>query len=45
MTLKDRIGVDINHRLKLEDAIKWATKNHLHHIDIQLAPSFGKRST
>ena len=36
MRLLDRIGVDISRRLKLEDAIEWAAKNGLHHIDIQL---------
>ena len=36
MTLRDRIGVDISRRLKLEDAIVWAAKNDLRHIDIQL---------
>jgi sugar phosphate isomerase/epimerase len=36
MKLKDRIGVDISRRLKLEDAIEWAAKNGLRHIDIQL---------
>ena len=36
MKLKDRIGIDISRRLKLEDAIVWAAKNHLRHIDIQL---------
>jgi sugar phosphate isomerase/epimerase len=34
--LLDRIGVDISRRLKLEDAIEWAAKNGLRHIDIQL---------
>jgi sugar phosphate isomerase/epimerase len=36
MKLLDRIGVDISRRLKLEDAIEWAAKNGLRHIDIQL---------
>jgi sugar phosphate isomerase/epimerase len=36
MKLRDRIGIDISRRLKLEDAIEWAAKNELHHIDIQL---------
>jgi len=34
--LRDRIGIDISRRLKIEDAIEWAAKNGLHHIDIQL---------
>ena len=36
MKLRDRIGVDISRRLKLEDAIEWAAKNELRHFDIQL---------
>jgi len=36
MRLKDRIGVDVSRRLKLEDAIEWAAKNEVRHIDIQL---------
>jgi sugar phosphate isomerase/epimerase len=34
--LRDRIGVDVGRRLKLEDAIAWAARNGLRHIDIQL---------
>jgi sugar phosphate isomerase/epimerase len=36
MTLRDRIGVDIGRRLKLEDAITWATDHDVRYIDIQL---------
>jgi len=36
MKLRDRIGIDISRRLKLEDAIEWAAQNGLRHIDIQL---------
>ena len=36
MKLRDRIGVDISRRLKLEDSIEWAVKNEVRHIDIQL---------
>jgi sugar phosphate isomerase/epimerase len=36
MELIDRIGVDVGRRLKLEDAIAWAARNGLRHIDIQL---------
>lgn len=39
MSLIDRIGIDISRRLKLEDAILWAAKNGLKHIDIQLDTS------
>ena len=34
--LKDRIGVDIGRRAKLEDGLAWAAKNNVHYIDIQL---------
>lgn len=36
MGLLDRIGVDIGRRLPLEDAIAWAAKHGVKHIDIQL---------
>lgn len=36
MTLLDRIGVDVGRKLKLEDAIEWAARNQVRHIDIQL---------
>ena len=36
MSLIDRIGVDVGRKLKLEDAIEWAARNQVHHIDIQL---------
>ena len=36
MKLRDRIGIDISRRLKLEDALEWAARNGLKHIDIQL---------
>jgi sugar phosphate isomerase/epimerase len=36
MRLRDRIGVDIGRRLKLEDAIEWAARHELRGIDIQL---------
>ena len=34
--LKDRIGVDIGRRAKLEDGLAWAAKNNVYYIDIQL---------
>jgi sugar phosphate isomerase/epimerase len=34
--LKDRIGVDIGRRAKLEDGIAWAAKHGVRYIDIQL---------
>ena len=36
MSLRDRIGIDVGRRLKLEDAIEWAAKNDVRYIDIQL---------
>jgi sugar phosphate isomerase/epimerase len=36
MTLRDRIGVDIGRCLGLEDAVAWAARHELRHIDIQL---------
>jgi len=36
LNLRDRIGVDISRRMKLEDGIEWAARNGLRYIDIQL---------
>ena len=36
MNLRDRIGIDVGRRLKLEDAIEWAAEHEVHWIDIQL---------
>jgi sugar phosphate isomerase/epimerase len=36
MHLRDRIGVDIGRRLKLEDAVEWAARHDVRGIDIQL---------
>ena len=36
MDLRDRIGIDISRRLKLEDAIEWAAQHVVRYIDIQL---------
>ena len=36
MGLKERIGVDVGRRAKLEDGIAWAAKHGVRHIDIQL---------
>ena len=35
-TLKDRIGVDVGRRLPIADAVEWAGKHGVKHIDIQL---------
>ena len=36
MTLRDRIGVDIGRRLRLEDAVTWAERHDVRYIDVQL---------
>jgi len=36
MSLRDRIGIDIGRRMRLEDGIEWAAKHGVRHIDIQL---------
>ncbi len=36
MALRDRIGIDVGRRLKLEDAIEWAGSHNVRYIDIQL---------
>jgi sugar phosphate isomerase/epimerase len=36
MNLKDRIGVDIGRRARLEDGIAWAVRHGVRYIDIQL---------
>jgi sugar phosphate isomerase/epimerase len=36
MALRDRIGIDVGRRLRLEDAIQWAATHDVRYIDIQL---------
>ncbi len=36
MGLRERIGVDLGRRVKLEDGIEWAAANDVRYIDIQL---------
>jgi sugar phosphate isomerase/epimerase len=36
MNLKDRIGIDLGRRIRLEEGIEWAAKNSVRYIDIQL---------
>jgi sugar phosphate isomerase/epimerase len=36
MNLRDRIGIDFGHRLRLEDALEWAAAHDVRWIDIQL---------
>ena len=41
MNLRDRIGIDAGRRASAEDAIEWAGKNQVRHLDIQtdIAPN------
>jgi sugar phosphate isomerase/epimerase len=34
--MRDRIGIDVGRRLRLEDAIEWAATHEVRYIDIQL---------
>ena len=36
MSLRDRIGVDLGRKIRLEEGIEWAAKNGVRYIDIQL---------
>jgi sugar phosphate isomerase/epimerase len=36
MSLRERIGIDVGRRLKLEDAVEWAAQHDVRWIDIQL---------
>lgn len=36
MKLRDRIGVDLGRKIRLEDGIEWAAKNGVRFIDVQL---------
>jgi len=36
MTLKERIGIDLGRRIRLEEGIEWAAKHGVRFIDIQL---------
>src|SRR3954454_2312401 len=47
MTLRDRIGVDVGRKLRLEDAVAWAAAHGVRLIDVQLepAPTRSARST
>jgi sugar phosphate isomerase/epimerase len=36
MTLRDRIGIDVGRRLRLEEAIAWAAAHNVRYVDIQL---------
>ena len=36
MTLRDRIGVDVGRKLRLEDAVAWAADHRVRFIDVQL---------
>jgi hypothetical protein len=45
MNLRDRIGIDVGRRLKLEDAIDWAAQHEVRWIDIQLDSGTNALST
>lgn len=36
MSLRERIGVDLGRKIRLEDGIEWAAKNGVGYIDVQL---------
>jgi hypothetical protein len=36
VSLRDRIGIDVGRKLKLEDAVAWAAANAVRYIDVQL---------
>jgi len=36
MDLKDRIGIDLGRRIRLEEGIEWAARNGVRSIDVQL---------
>ena len=36
MKLRDRIGVDLGRKIRLEEGIEWAAKNGVRYIDVQL---------
>src|SRR5215475_2051052 len=36
MSLRDRIGIDVGRRLRLEEALEWAAEQKVRWIDIQL---------
>ena len=36
MKLRDRIGIDLNRNVRIEDGVEWAAKNDVKHLDIQL---------
>jgi len=36
MDLKDRIGIDLGRRIRLEEGIEWAARNGVRYIDVQL---------
>lgn len=36
MNLRERIGIDLGRKMRLEEGIEWAAKNEVRYIDIQL---------
>lgn len=36
ITLRERIGIDVGRKLTIEDAVRWAERHGVRHIDVQL---------
>jgi sugar phosphate isomerase/epimerase len=36
MNLRDRIGIDLGRKIRLEDGVEWAAANQVRYIDVQL---------
>lgn len=36
MNIKDRIGIDLGRKIRLEDGIEWAAKHQVRYLDVQL---------
>ena len=45
MSLRDRIGIDVGRRLRLEEALEWAAEHEVRWIDIQLDAGANALST
>lgn len=45
MNLRDRIGIDLGRKIRLEEGIEWAAKNGVRYVDIQLDTAANAVST
>jgi hypothetical protein len=36
VSLRERIGIDLGRKIRLEEGIEWAARNQVRYIDIQL---------